>query len=549
MSDPPTIRDTPDPAIPVQPNTTISNLIPPNKLGEEESAKTEVPEAVGNVTIHRGSRRRVKPIPPDVLILHGANAKQSQQPTPRNTPSPHRPRPQLVIHTDDSILDSDEPDPDCNSPEVTTGPGASSNACGKRGEVLKDTPPPLRGRKVPNISPVDTSDCAPSVAGKPKKRAGGKDKDKAARFIRLGDSARDVGTLDGLAGILSDAVATIRAYSSAAPTTECLAMLDAICDRLRVHHELLGAGDDETSFSTIVTRSVVDPVKTLTKQLPPSTSTPSPSTGAPNYAKVVASTARASPRPKPRQPPFTKESEERILVRFDGAPPPIFSRPLFKDIVAELNAYLVPLGLPEILFVQRQVGEAAGLFISPALGKEGVGILTRRWSEWAPGVLPGGRIIPVVVHCFLQVDAIPFAAAGSEEEVCKEFEERNPDLGKVNGWRWVNPPPSEGRISALRGLGRKPPTAGSMVLRLESRERVDVAVMRGRVIMAVLGVLPLQPYASTLQGEDDDVRRVRGRLTRSRLLRNADIAEELRLRAAELCEALDEHSSCRQQAN
>ncbi|KAJ7016450.1 hypothetical protein C8F04DRAFT_1281445 [Mycena alexandri] len=258
------------------------------------------------------------------------------------------------------------------------------------------------------------------------------------------------------AGILSDAVATIRAYSSAAPTTECLAMLDAICDRLRVHHELLGAGDDETSFSTIVTRSVVDPVKTLTKQVEsqhkaiqttPSTSTPSPSTGAPNYAKVVASTARASPRPKPRQPPFTKD------------------RPLFKDIVAELNAYLVPLGLPEILFVQRQVGEAGPVHF-PSAGQGGSGDSNETVERMAPGWM------------------IPFAAAGSEEEVCKEFEERNPDLGKVNGWRWVNPPPSEGRISALRGLGRKPPTAGSMVLRLESRERVDVAVMRGRVIMA-----------------------------------------------------------------
>ncbi|KAJ7019590.1 hypothetical protein C8F04DRAFT_1321415 [Mycena alexandri] len=510
MSDPPTIRDTPDPAIPVQPNTTISNLIPPNKLGEEESAKTEVPEAVGNVTIHRGSRRRVKPIPPDVLILHGANAKAI--PTAHAEEHPIAPPPAT----------------------------AASTPVESEGRWLKDTPPPLRGRKVPNISPVDTSDCAPSVAGKPKKRAGGKDRIRP----RATQSA------------------TIRAYSSAAPTTECLAMLDAICDRLRVHHELLGAGDDETSFSTIVTRSVVDPVKTLTKQLPPSTSTPSPSTGAPNYAKVVASTARASPRPKPRQPPFTKESEERILS-------PVVQKTLSRSLTRTWCRW------GSRNFVRAEAsGRGGGPVHFPSAGQGGSGDSNETvGANGAGSAAGGGALFQWWSTASYKWNAIPFAAAGSEEEVCKEFEERNPDLGKVNGWSAAG----FGAEAAYGGVDGAPlGVEGARRCGGDEREGdyggwrtsgiPGVSPLEAR---AVLGVLPLQPYASTLQGEDDDVRRVRGRLTRSRLLRNADvrqlrgrhradnpicprrkqIAEELRLRAAELCEALDEHSSCRQQAN
>ncbi|KAJ7660990.1 hypothetical protein B0H17DRAFT_1212418 [Mycena rosella] len=69
-------------------------------------------------------------------------------------------------------------------------------------------------------------------------------------------------------------------------------------------------------------------------------------------------------------------------------------------------------------------------------------------------------------------------------ELKREFELRNPHLGKVTGTpTWVNRPPSEAQIAAITASGKKPKVAGSIYFLLESRTKVDLALSRGRILL------------------------------------------------------------------
>ncbi|KAJ7828334.1 hypothetical protein B0H13DRAFT_1917136 [Mycena leptocephala] len=325
-----------------------------------------------------------------------------------------------------------------------------------------------------------------------------RDSAKQEKYEGLQDKAATAGSLDELATILRETVATMRLYSSSAPTKACFKLLDEIQERLTNHHEFPSMDDTSESFSSIVTRSVVSPVKLLTTQVEsqhkaiqslaktvetlknaPLLMTPStPTSPSASYAKAASST----PNPKPKPPPLPNPSDERILVRFDGPLPPSLLLP-YRQILDELNACLAPRGLPILAYSQKYLD--CGIFLVPSTGKEGVAALAERWNEWGPSILPGGRIVPVATHTMLQVDGVPFSGAGSLDDLKREFEERNPSLGKVVGTpRWVNKPPSEARVAALAAAGRSPPKAGSLFIQLESRELVDRAVASGRVVLA-----------------------------------------------------------------
>ncbi|KAJ7024087.1 hypothetical protein C8F04DRAFT_1192715 [Mycena alexandri] len=392
MSDPPNMRNRNNPATPEHLNTptfTLSNLESHDNLSVEGSAEEACSVAVGNVTVRRGSRRRVPALSPDVEILHSANVKQSQQPTPRSTPSPHRPGPQLIIRDDDSLLlapDTLAPD---HTPEATTDPGAARDDRGKRGGAPSNSrePPPLRGRQVKESIESDSDDYADALPGKPKSK-GGRDKAKQRAYAKLRKTAAAVLSIDDLADILAEQVKTMRAYPTA-PTKDCLAVLDALATRLKDHRTLPVVDEDRATFSSVVARSVLDPMKSLAAQIegPAQGDTESGEDGGDtSYAQRVVS---ASLPMKARSAPLPHENDERILVRFAGPPPPFFHLP-YQELVEKLNERLVPMGLPEILFAQKQVKGVQGLFIAPASGKEGAEALTRRWSEWGPSVLPGG---------------------------------------------------------------------------------------------------------------------------------------------------------------
>ncbi|KAK6987824.1 hypothetical protein R3P38DRAFT_3229982 [Favolaschia claudopus] len=69
-------------------------------------------------------------------------------------------------------------------------------------------------------------------------------------------------------------------------------------------------------------------------------------------------------------------------------------------------------------------------------------------------------------------------------ELKREFELRNPYLGPVTGLpTWVNRPPSEAQAAAISASGRKPKLAGSVYFLLQSRDKVDLALSRGRIVL------------------------------------------------------------------
>jgi hypothetical protein len=203
-----------------------------------------------------------------------------------------------------------------------------------------------------------------------------------------------------------------------------------------------------------------------------------------SYAAALASVAplppRAPPIPKPKSPPLPSPVDERLLVRFDGDTPSILAAP-YPEILRLVNAHLHSLSLPELLYAQRQ--NSSSLFIVPA-SKADVDILAKEWSRWSPGIFPGARIAPVAVHSHLQVDGILFSDVGDMKDLKREFEAKNPDLGKVIGLpTWVNRPPSESQIAAIVASGRKPKVAGSLYFLLESKAKVDLALSRGRILL------------------------------------------------------------------
>ncbi|KAJ7914424.1 hypothetical protein B0H13DRAFT_2461262 [Mycena leptocephala] len=280
-------------------------------------------------------------------------------------------------------------------------------------------------------------------------------------------------------------MALMKGYKTSAPTTANWEALDAITERLVNHHTFPREGDDKEAFGTIVTRAVSAPVKDLAarvesqnkaiisltktveglKKAAVLTDTSAHGTS----PKSVKSYARAVSNPSP---PIPNPSDERILVRFDGEVPPLFHLE-YHEILGKLNAHLASLDLPELVYTQKQ--SASSIFIVPRT-KEDLSLLSQQWNTWAPGILPG------------VVNGVPFGAVGSLEETARNFEERNPALGKVLSISWVNRPPSEAKIAATVARGQKPPTAGSLFVRLQSRECVDRAVAVGRVIL--VGMAP-----------------------------------------------------------
>ncbi|KAJ7780983.1 hypothetical protein B0H16DRAFT_1817329 [Mycena metata] len=495
--------------------------------------------------------------------------------SPRNPPSPHRPTPQLYVAprkriATKSTIEGILPIP----PEVTSSPGGPRvrtrgvGGGGMRGGA-HGVPegqlelPPLAERHV-DAEPAITPDAPvpPSGKAKPTTKGGArKVSAKQERFEALHDEANAVDSLSGLAGILDETIRTMDA-NRATPTKQCMLLLRRIQERLVDHHELKGEDDPQLSFSAILSRAVVTPVKelaeqvesqqraiqNLSKRLETVRNAPIASPTSPSASpKSSYADAASKPKPTPRQAesPLPRGAGEHILVRFAGPPPPLFTL-RYDEIVNKLNAHLVPLGLPTILFVQKQISESPGYFIAPCLGKEGVAILEERWADWAPGIIPGCHIVPVVAHCFVQVDGIPFASVESFEAVAKQFKELNPMLGKVVGLpRWKNAPPSESRIAAAKRDGRRVPSAGSLVLRLESKDMVDRAVANGRVLLA--GHAPRVgrtfPHLDVVQcwgcfNNCGGVHRADNPVCPVR----KEYSEKQKQRAAELCRVLDQQS-------
>ncbi|KAJ7939361.1 hypothetical protein B0H13DRAFT_1850663 [Mycena leptocephala] len=130
-----------------------------------------------------------------------------------------------------------------------------------------------------------------------------------------------------------------------------------------------------------------------------------------------------------------------------------------------------------------QKQNSSSIFIVPA-SKADVDILAKEWSRWSPGIFPGVRIAAVAAHSHLQVDGILYSDVENMKDLKREFEAKNPDLGKVVGLpTWVNRPPSQSQIAAIVASGRKLKVAGSLYFLPESKAKVDLALSHGRILL------------------------------------------------------------------
>jgi hypothetical protein len=316
-------------------------------------------------------------------------------------------------------------------------------------------------------------------------------REKEASFVGLKERALAAGTLDDLATSLHDLVRLMRDYRTSAPTVACFEALDAVQARLDSHHEFPHDAESVESFSALLTKTISAPVQIMTAQLQAqhkalqmltksidAVKTSHVSSGPCNHAPTGSSTPAPT---KPKVTPLTNTPDERILLWCDSDPPLLFSAP-YHELVPVLNAHLTTLDLPTILCASRS--KDGGLFLVPG-SKEAVILLGKEWDRWGPSVLPGARIIPPAVYSHIQIDGIPHAAAPDLEALAKELSERYPELGPVVGKpTWVNAPPSDAQISATLAAGKKPRTAGSVMLRLSFQAKVDVAISLGRLRLA-----------------------------------------------------------------
>ncbi|KAJ7720159.1 hypothetical protein B0H16DRAFT_1738941 [Mycena metata] len=289
-----------------------------------------------------------------------------------------------------------------------------------------------------------------------------------------------INTLDGLTTLLGEVVTTMKVYSGT-PIVACFDALEAIATRLANHQTFPQAGDEREALGAVVSRTVSALVKELSLKKAPQLANPSPPASSPSSPSLYARAVNNAASFKTRNPPRDL-SDERILVRFDGEVPPLLSQ-AYPIILRELNAKLAVFSLPELVGTQKH-GEKA-IFLVPASGeKEDCALLSSRWGEWGPSVLPGGRLVPPATYCFLQLDGVLFSGVDSLEVITRKFEQENPKLGKVVGTAtWVNKPPSEAKVAAMAARGRRPPKAGSLFIRLGSKELVDLAVSKPHVVL------------------------------------------------------------------
>jgi hypothetical protein len=450
------------------------------------------------------------PIPPDASLINPPHTPKAKTRQKRKKPT-HRPAPQISVTArvgtgrsansfqvladiDDATNEQVQPE---SSHKVTADTRAASNGDGARrkrgGTDTRGLSPPRGDRQVPeSVPPVTSTTHAPQARSAAAPPRAAMSREKEALFVGLKERALAASSLDDLATSLCDLVRLMRDYRTSAPTVACFDALDAVQARLDNHHEFPRDAESAESFSALLTKTISAPVQIMSAQLQAqhkalqgltksieSVKTSHMSSGSCNHAPA------GQPTPMPAKSkattPLTNTPDERILLRCDGDPPQLFSAP-YHDLVPALNAHLTPLGLPPIVCASRS--KDGGLFLVPG-SKEAVVVLVKEWERWGTSVLPGTRIVPPAIYSHIQVDGIPHAAAPDLEVLAKELAERYPELGPVVGRPvWVNLPPSEAQVSAALAAGKKPRTAGSIILRLTSRAKVDIAVSLGRLRLA-----------------------------------------------------------------
>ncbi|KAJ6505701.1 hypothetical protein C8R47DRAFT_1243578 [Mycena vitilis] len=473
----------------------LDEFLESHAVNEQLDAVDTGPRRSGRKRPAPNASSSVPSLPPDASLVSPPHSPKKRK-TVRK-PKDYRIAPQVQItarvgsgasaHSVDVCADPVSPQtPHKVTADKRAGHEDGSGSRGKRGGAVEELPPPPGGRQAPFTVPPVTSPAVSSVADP---LAPCQKKEKQDAFKDLKERAMAAGTLEDVASTFRALVTLMHDYRKNAPTAACFDALYAIQSRLDAPHEFPLDAESPESFSAILTKSIAAPIQLMAAQLQSQHKALQSLTKSidnvkslrtETFATVAAAPVHPHPSP-PKQVPITGTPDERILIRCDGDAPPIFGLP-FHDILKQVNATLAPFGLPSITAASRT--KDGGLFLVPD-SVDCVKSLISSWSDWGPTVFPGSRIVPPAVYSHIQLDGIPHAAAPDLTRLASELMERYPELGPVVGTAvWVNKPPNEAQISATLSTGGKPRTAGSVFIRLESREKVDVAVSLGRLRLA-----------------------------------------------------------------
>ncbi|KAJ6545051.1 hypothetical protein DFH09DRAFT_1088253 [Mycena vulgaris] len=244
----------------------------------------------------------------------------------------------------------------------------------------------------------------------------------------------DVAMLDEMASTFGDLVNLMRDYQTSAPTAACFDVLDTFRAHLEGHHEFPSEAEIADSFGALLTKSVSAPIQIMSAQL--QSHQKALQSLSKSYATAASGTVDIPPKPcaKPRAASLPSLLDEHILVCCDGEIASLLQLPYHK-MIPELNVLLARLSLPSVAYALHL--NASSVFLMPD-SKAAALTLVKSWDRWDA------------------VDGIPFAAAGNLDEIAREFEARNNQLGTVVGSpTWVNRPPSEAMIAAVAAAGKK----------------------------------------------------------------------------------------------
>ncbi|KAK7007161.1 hypothetical protein R3P38DRAFT_2793033 [Favolaschia claudopus] len=308
-------------------------------------------------------------------------------------------------------------------------------------------------------TPTTTSPSAPAPKPAPKRAEKTTEaklqQAEALRFKKefLSNSRERVETadsFDALAGVFGDVLKWLQ--SNSAITQEFWKVLSTIQERLANHVTIVRESETTSSFSALLLQTVTPALKQLSEK------TEAQHKAIASLCKEVASVKAEKTLSYAAVAAAAAKPQSRLL-RLPPNPNRLLFPPRVTNIVSTVNKHLVALSLPALLYAQKQ--NASSIFLVPESAAD-TQLLSKAWTRWGPSIFPGARIAPVALHSHIQVNGILFRDVTDMNQLKREFEAQS---------------------AAILASGRKPKVAGSVYFLLQSRDKVDLALSRGRVVL------------------------------------------------------------------
>ncbi|KAJ7813737.1 hypothetical protein B0H14DRAFT_3477621 [Mycena olivaceomarginata] len=254
MTDPPDTSPSPTPSPTVASSTSRPPYLKPNLPNLSAEADETTEEAPNNVTKRRTRPRQIPPLETDAHIISPPRPTAGAASTSWDQ-SPHKPAPQIrVVKQITRPASAQNTQHEC-PPDVTM-------ELGVQGAEAQNSDHRRQGglaRRLVTSGYRGTPDNAPKG-----KRTS--DNTKKEKYTTLLDEASASSSLDELSGVLKEALKAMKGYGGA-PTKACFAVLEKIQEKLENHHKFPSEDESKETFSSVLSRLVSSPVKSLMSQI------------------------------------------------------------------------------------------------------------------------------------------------------------------------------------------------------------------------------------------------------------------------------------------